>query len=334
MRAQKTMFVLLAGMLLAGLGFAGNSGPVIANSVAQVEEQIAEEQTEDVQTTVAAEAQTLMDVLRAREDLAAFKMLVEAAALDRNLDRAGPFTLFAPTNSAMAVFDRVLAVSEVTATETLLYHVVNGRYTGTDLANRLSLPTLMGGHIAFSLSDGQLILNDEVTITTMDIEVENGVIHIVDTVMVPSEQVLATATIRGPHVNTLDEVLAADGRFTTFLSLLEQAGLIDELANPFHSYTVFAPTDAAFAQWPEELYDRLLTESDYRETILTYHLVSDHLGINQIATDDYIPTVEERPLIVSRNDEGEVLINGRPFASVNIMAANGLIHVVDAVLTP
>jgi transforming growth factor-beta-induced protein len=333
MRTKKTMLVLLAGMLLAGLGFAGNPGPVTASSMAQTDEQITEEQTEEVQTQMAEEARTLMDVLRAREELETFKMLVEAAALADNLERAGPFTVFAPTNSAMAFLDRLLAVSEVTATETLLYHVVNGRYTGADLAKRLSLPTLMGEHIAFSVSDGELILNDTVTITTMDIEVENGVVHIVDAVMVPSER-SPFITRMVARVNTLDEVLAADGRFTTFLALLERAGLVNELANPFHTYTVFAPTDAAFEQWPEELYDRLLTEPDYLEMILTYHLVNDHLAIHQIATDNYIPTVEERPLIVSRDDEGRVLINEQQFESANIMAVNGIIHAVDAVLTP
>jgi transforming growth factor-beta-induced protein len=335
MQTKKIMLVLLAGLLLAGLGLVTNPEPVTANSAAQTEEQITEEQTEEAETPMVEEAQTLMEALQAREELESFKLLVEAAALTDNLEQDGPFTVFAPTNSAMAVLDRLLEGSEVTATEALLYHVVNGRYTAADLANRLSVPTLMGEHITISVRDGALVLNGEVAIIRIDIEVENGIIHIVDTVMVPSDQAQITPEEeRGVRVNALDDVLAADGRFTTFLSLLETAGLLDELANPVHTYTVFAPTDASFDQWPEELYDRLLTDSDYLETILTYHLVSDRLAIHQIATDTYIPTVEQRPLIVSRDNEGRVLINERPFVSANIMAANGIIHVVDGVLTP
>lgn len=69
-------------------------------------------------------------------------------------------------------------------------------------------------------------------------------------------------------------------------------------------------------------------------TILSYHIVGDRLSINQIATDDYLPTLEGRALVVTTDEEITVYLNGRPVQSFNILAANGLIHVMDEVVMP
>jgi transforming growth factor-beta-induced protein len=326
MQRKKLLFVLLAAMLLAGLGFAGNLESVTGTAVAQSEEQITE-----AEIIRAEEAETVMELLRTREELETFKVLVEAAGLADNLERDGPFTVFAPTNSALAALDSLLAQSEVTPTDALLYHVVNGRYTAAALTNCRALPALNGEPITFTVQDGTLILNNEVAITARDIATGNGVVHIVDTVALPPADSPLVGD-RDMPLNTLDEIMAADGRFTTFLSLLERAGQIEVLANPNRNYTVFAPTDDAFAQWPEEQYERLLADADYLETFLSYHLVTDYLSISQTVTYNCIPTVASGRLIVSQNDEGRLLVNDRPAQSVNIMAANGVIHVLDVVL--
>jgi transforming growth factor-beta-induced protein len=339
MQTKKNLLVvLLAGLLLTGLGLSRSASPVTADTVAQTEVQSAEEETADdlageAQTIVAAEAQSVsvMTVLETSAELESFRVLVEAAVLANNLDHDGPFTVFVPTNSAMATINNLLNRTAATPTEVLLYHVVNGRYTTTDLVNRGSLPTLLGERLTFTAEDGEIILNGETAITTMDITAGNGIIHVVNGVLLPPA---GSPFISDSRASTLDEVLAADGRFTTFLSLLERAGLKAELANRVHTYTVLAPTDAAFAQWPEELHDRLLNEPDYLEMILTYHLVSDFLDIGQIANGEYIPTVEGRPLVISRDEEEQLLISGESVESANILAANGIIHVVEAVLTP
>jgi uncharacterized surface protein with fasciclin (FAS1) repeats len=129
-------------------------------------------------------------------------------------------------------------------------------------------------------------------------------------------------------------VLAEDGRFTTFLSLLDSANLDVDLANPAQTYTIFAPTDAAFEKLSDEQMNQLMTDPETLEIILSYHLIGDTLGINQIATDDFIPTLEGRPLIVTTNNSQQVFINGEQLASFNIVAANGVVHAVDTVLMP
>lgn len=317
MHKKKIIFLLLfVSMFVAVPGFFSPRVSAAAGSVAPI-----------------SETQTLMDVIQTNKQLTDFATLVEAAALDDNLAQDGPFTVFAPTNAAMASLEAVTAQSGATLAEILLYHIVNGRYTSTDVANRSLLPTLMGDQITIAVAGGEITLNNEVVVTTTDIEAKNGVVHIVDAILSPPVNSLIT-TNRGSRVDTLDEVLAADGRFTTFLSLLDTVGLKDNLANLTNTYTVFAPTDAAFAQLSEAYFNDLLADPEMLETVLSYHLVGDMLGINQIATDDYIPTVEGRPLIVRTDENLKVFINGQPLESFNIVAANGVIHVVDTVLTP
>jgi uncharacterized surface protein with fasciclin (FAS1) repeats len=132
----------------------------------------------------------------------------------------------------------------------------------------------------------------------------------------------------------LDVVLAEDGRFTTFLSLLDNANLDVDLDNSAQRYTVFAPTDAAFEKLSDEQMNQIMNDANTREAILFYHIVGDMLGINQIATDDYIPTLEGRPLIVTTNNNQQVFINGEQLTTFNIVAANGVVHAVDTVLMP
>jgi transforming growth factor-beta-induced protein len=303
----------ILGLLLAlGVIFAASYSPVSAQS---------------------DDPPTLMDVIRAHDQLNDFEALVDASGLADNLERYGPFTVFAPTDAALANLETQRANSTATLTEILLYHVVNGRYTAADVANRAALPTLMGDQFAIQVNAGDIVLNDAVTITTLDDMAINGVIHLVDTVLVPPVNSLFIAK-QGSQVDTLDAMLAEDGRFTTLLSLLEGASLNADLSNPAQSYTVFAPTNAAFEKLSEEQMNQLTNDSQTREAILAYHVVGDRLGINQIATDHFIPTLEGRPLIVTTDESVRVFINGTPLESFNIVAANGVIHVLDTVLMP
>jgi transforming growth factor-beta-induced protein len=307
-----TIITLLAGLILAGFGFMGTAKPIAA-------------QTET--------SQTVMNVIRGNDQLQDFETLIDAVGLADNLEQDGPFTIFAPTNAALANLDVQVANTEATLTEILLYHVVNGRYNGPAVANRSMLPTLLGEEMRVRVQSGEINLDDTVTITTTDLKATNGVVHIVDTILLPPVNSLITAD-NGSRVDTLNKVLAEDGRFTTFLSLLDSANLDIDLDNPALTYTIFAPTDAAFEKLSDEQMNNLMADPEALETILSYHLIGDMLGINQIATDDYIPTLEGRPLIVTTNNSQQVFINGEQLTTFNIVAANGVVHAVDTVLMP
>jgi uncharacterized surface protein with fasciclin (FAS1) repeats len=339
MTIKKIIFIILAAVLLAAWALSRSSSAVAAAPILQVgdgsgdgsgdEETPATNNTQTDEAQM-AEAPTLLSAVQNHEELGSFETLLAAANLADNLENDGPFTLFAPTDAALATFNAAASTTDATVTEILLYHILNGRYRSSDLVDFSTRPTLLGEHVVINVEGGQIVLNDTVKITTTDIEAENGVIHIVDAVLLPPVNSLLTSD-SGSRGHTLEEVLAGDGRFTTFLSLAETAGLHDELADLGQTYTIFAPPDTAFEKLSEAQMEDILADP---ETFIAYHLVNDSLGINQIATDDYIPTVEGRPLFVSTDEELQVLLNGQPFTEFNVIAANGVIHVVDAVLMP
>lgn len=328
MQTKKILLLLLVAVLFMGLAISKGSSPVAAAPAFQTD--AGETDESQIDETQPEMAQNLMDVVGSRDQLSDFETLIEAAGLADNLAKDGPFTVFAPTNTALATFDALATTADATITDILLYHIVNGQYNSPALANFSTMPTLLGEHVAISVEGGEIMLNDVVKIITTDVEAENGIIHIVDALLLPPVNSLITAD-KGSRGKTLDEVLTDDGRFTTFLALAESAGLEGALADLGQTHTVFAPTDAAFALLSEELMADMQVDP---ETFVSYLLVNDLLGINQIATDKYIPTVEGRPLFVSINEDAQVQINGQPLTEFNIVAANGIIHVVERVPVP
>ncbi|HRQ37300.1 MAG TPA: fasciclin domain-containing protein [Chloroflexota bacterium] len=328
MKTKKILLILLVAVLFMAVAISKGSSPVAAAPTNQTDG--GEADVSQIDETEPEASQNLMDVVEGRDQLSDFKTLLEAVGLTDNLAKDGPFTVFAPTNAALATFNTLATTTNATVTDILLYHIVNGQYYSPDLVNFSTMPTLLGEHVAISVEDGEIMLNDVVRIITTDIEADNGIVHIVDAVLIPPVNSLITAD-QGSRSKTLDEVLADDGRFTTFLSLAKTAGLDAALADLGQTHTVFAPTDAAFENLPEELMADIQADP---ETFIAYLLVNDMLGINQIATAQYIPTVEGRPLFVSMNEKEQVQINGQPLAEYNMVAANGIIHVADTVPIP
>ncbi len=277
---------------------------------------------------------TAYDVIRMDPRLEAFQLLIEAAGLSDNLDNPGPFTVFAPTNEALALLEWQHVDSDVTPTDVLLYHVVNGQYNTQALARWRAIPTLQGSHLFFDGATQASVLNETANIVDANIMASNGVVHVVDAVApLPQPNTLFDSDAGAPS-QTIWQVLANDGRFDTFLALAQQAGLMQDLQNRGAQYTLFAPTDEAFANVSEELLTRWQADAEELDTILSYHLITDRLSINQIATDEYLPTVEGRMMHVTTDDDVQVYLNGRPVTQFNLISANGVIHVVDEVILP
>jgi transforming growth factor-beta-induced protein len=278
------------------------------------------------ETPTRATATTIMNVVETDERLTTFKTLVEAAALADNLNEDGPFTVFAPTDEAFAAFSQE---SGMNLTNILLYHVVNGNYNAAAVAGRSNLPTLSGERLYFNNVDETLSINQIATISVADIRTSNGIIHIIDRVLLPSAVQVGNAGV------TIMEVLAEDGRFETLINLLTAAGLDDTLNNTNDTFTLFAPTDEAFAAAPDFLVEKWTADPEGElNTILSYHIVGDPLYSDQIANDDYIPTWEGRPLIVTFDEQDGLLLNHQSLATADMLASNGIIHAVSEVLVP
>ena len=133
---------------------------------------------------------TIVDVAAGNPDFSTLVAAVKAAGLVETLSGEGPFTVFAPTNEAFAKLpegkvDSLLA-DIPTLKKILTYHVVAGKVMAADVVGLNNATTVQGDDVKIAVVDGKVQLNDSATVTATDIEASNGVIHVIDTVLIPS----------------------------------------------------------------------------------------------------------------------------------------------------
>ena len=247
---------------------------------------------------------------------------LEAADLAETLQGDGPFTVFAPTDDAFAALPEgtveALLDDIPTLTDILLYHVVDGQVPSSAVVELSSANTLLGQPVVVNASDGVRINNAEVIIP--DIEASNGVIHVVDSVLMP------------PDSDIVDTAVAA-GSFETLVTAVQEAGLVETLKSE-GPFTVFAPTDEAFAALPEGTLDSLLQNPDQLANVLTYHVVPGRVFSGDVVSLDAATTVQGANIQVSV-DMGSVILNdSATVVQTDILTTNGVIHVIDAVILP
>ena len=131
--------------------------------------------------------------------------------------------------------------------------------------------------------------------------------------------------------NTIVDVAVANGNFKTLVAAVKAAGLAETLSSP-GPFTVFAPTDAAFAKLPAGTVDALLKDIPKLKAILTYHVVSGAVMAKDVKTG-MVPTVNGQSLDVKADSMG-VTVNGAKVVTADVKASNGVIHVIDTVLLP
>ena len=131
--------------------------------------------------------------------------------------------------------------------------------------------------------------------------------------------------------NTIVDVAVANGNFKTLVAAVKAAGLADTLSSP-GPFTVFAPTDAAFAKLPAGTVDALLKDIPKLKAILTYHVVSGAVMAKDVKTG-MVPTVNGQSLDVKADAMG-VMVNNAKVVTADVKASNGVIHVIDTVLLP
>jgi transforming growth factor-beta-induced protein len=258
---------------------------------------------------------------------------VEAAGLVETLKGEGPFTVFAPTDDAFTALPEgtveslLLPENKQQLTDILLYHVVSGKVMAADVTGLESATTVLGKDIAIKVDMGNVYINDAQVIIT-DIETSNGVIHVIDAVILPPSDEEAES-------NTIVDIAVADGRFTTLVAALQTAELVETLSGE-GPFTVFAPTDDAFAALPAgTVEDLLLPENKQALTdILLYHVVSGKVMAADVVGLTSATTVLGKDLTITVTD-GKVFLNDTVEVIItDIEASNGVIHVIDAVLLP
>lgn len=253
-------------------------------------------------------------------------LLTAATAADLGASLSDPntkLTVFAPTNAAFAKIPQadldklLLPENKAVLTEVLLYHAAAGEYEASQVVAESSLPTLQGNDAAITTDDGPKI--DGANITSTDIPASNGIIHVIDTVMMPP---------------TIADIATSNPDFSTLVAALSAADLVDEVSDPYASLTVFAPTNAAFAALPAGTLDSLLLpeNKDQLAGILLYHVVGEELNATAVTAATSLTTLQGTDLTIST--DGGPKVNGANITVTDITTANGVIHVIDAVLLP
>ncbi len=250
---------------------------------------------------------------------------LQAADLAETLAGEGPFTVFAPTDDAFAKLPEgtVEALLEdiPALTDILLYHVVSGEVMAEQVVSLNSAKALNEKFLQIKVMDGMVYINDAQVIIT-DIKADNGVIHVIDTVLLPAES-----------VGSIVDIAVADGRFTTLVTAVTEAGLAETLSSD-GLFTVFAPTDNAFAKLPEGTVAALLEDIPALTDILLYHVVDGKVLAEDVVMLEEAETLQGEKVsimvedgMVYLNEESQVIIT-------DIIADNGVIHVIDVVLLP
>ena len=292
------------------------------------------------------DGQTAPSIIDRAIDDGRFSTLVSAlqeASLFDTLRGEGPFTVFAPTDDAFNAVPsetlNTLLADPAALRDVLLYHVVPGRLLAAEVANLASIETAMGQPLTVSV-EGNVIKINEAQIIMTDIEATNGVIHVIDAVLLPPTPIEEEPPAEEPAAPTPNDdqtqdiigIAIANGRFTKLVEAIQAADLTETLKRP-GPYTLFAPTDEAFAALPEGALDELLADAPALRNVLLYHVLRGSVPAAEVAKLSAADTVLGPP--VSILVEGNTTkINEATVIATNIQASNGLIHVIDAVLLP
>jgi len=320
-----------------------------------------------------AQDQTIADIVvaSAGAETPEFATLLAAvsaadpAVLEALSNPEAELTVFAPTDAAFAAlaealgeeaFAGVLADTEA-LTGILTFHVVSGKVMSADVVGLLeaskegmeegamgsvSVQSLNGQFIDIAESDMGITVNGaNLNLEMVDIEASNGVIHVIDAVILPESRTIAEIVVESAGAETPE--------FATLLAAVSAAdpAVLELLSDPEAELTVFAPTDAAFAAVGEETLGAVLADQALLTSILQYHVMVGKIYSTDVATvveenmeavmgdGVELPTaLEGVSVVLTANEEGQLFLNESQIVVTDIDAANGVIHVIDAVLLP
>jgi len=277
----------------------------------------------------ASHAAAEKDIVETAVAAGSFKTLAAAlgaADLVDTLKGKGPFTVFAPTDQAFAALpagtleDLLRPESKATLQGILAYHVVPGSVAASDVVKLRGAVTVNGQRIEIRASDDGVHV-DGARVTKTDIRCSNGIIHVIDAVLLPSSKDIVATAVEA-------------GEFQTLAAALKAAGLVEALQGE-GPFTVFAPTDAAFAALPAGTLESLLRPENKQKlvAILKLHVVPGRVFSDAAAKGATVEALSGGELR-TRGEGGKVLVNGARVVSADLDASNGVIHVIDSVLLP
>lgn len=250
--------------------------------------------------------------------------LVEQVGLTTTLQYLGPYTAFAPTNQA---FDDLFAevdpssLTEEQITFILTYHVLLGETLSTDLAAEQAVATAAEEEIFIISDQDGVVVNGSSNVIQADIEEpSNGVIHVVDEVLLPNAFLNAV------------QVAQKNYNFTTLVDLIVQADLVDAVATS--EITVFAPTNEAFNTLFESVDPASLSDAQITEILLYHTILGAQVFAGDLAAEQTVESGSEESLYITADDNGVVVNGSSNVVTADVASTNGVIHAVDSVLLP
>lgn len=265
---------------------------------------------------------TIVDIAAERADLSKLVSALQTAGLVTALKGPGPFTIFAPTDAAFeklpaGVLSQLLA-DKAKLEKVLTYHVLSRRVAAEEVATLDSEATVQGVHVFVRVDDKKNVSINEAKVITTDIQASNGIIHIIDTVLL--------------NPPTLVQVGKWRPRFSTLMQAVGEAGLENKY-NGEGPFTVFAPTNAAFAKLPAGLLQSLLGNRPALIAVLNYHVVAGKVSSATARKLRSAETVQGASVVLPVASDS-LKVNQATVQMADVVAGNGIVHAIDAVLQP
>ncbi|GIK18785.1 MAG: hypothetical protein AMXMBFR77_03280 [Phycisphaerales bacterium] len=316
--------ISVVGGLVAILALAGHASGQC--STPQVCETTKEQPGQARHASYVVAADDVVNVAAGTGKFTTLLAAAEAAGLVDALRSSDPITVFAPTDEAFAklpagtVESLLRPENRAALAGILTYHVVPGAIPASRVARLSGATTLNGQRVEFTRT-GDGVRIDGAAVIVADVEASNGIIHVIDRVILPAD-------------GTIVAVASKAGTFGTLLAAAKAAGLADTLAGngPF---TVLAPTDEAFGKLPAGTVESLLKpeNKDKLASILRYHVIPGRVYAAQALSLGAAATLQGNEIVFDLAN-GSLVADGARVVRTDIDASNGVIHVIDAVILP
>ncbi|MGB3802301.1 MAG: fasciclin domain-containing protein [Lewinella sp.] len=273
-----------------------------------------------------AQDQNVVQIITDSDDHTTLETAIIQAGLDDDLAGDGPFTVFAPTDDAFEMLPEgmldylLMAENADSLASVLSYHVVPGDTMSTDLMDGMMLATLIENDSLYVRSRGDSITVNGVLITMADIDATNGVVHVINAVLVQKVATVVDIVVDTDTLQTLEDAVIA-------------AGLDDDLMTE-GPFTVFGPSNDAFAAVDGDSLAMLLADPmGNLSTILQYHVVAGSYTSSDLVDGMMLTTLQGESLEVSINED-TIMIDSAMIIMADMMADNGIVHVINGVLLP
>ncbi|RRA91991.1 fasciclin domain-containing protein [Paenimyroides viscosum] len=290
---------------------------------------------DDESTPPMEQQKTIANIVSENADYSLLKAAVTKANLGETLNGTGPFTVFAPNNQAFAASgisqQTINSLSETDLSDILLYHTLGSKVMATNVpAGPNAEVTTVGGDKIYVTKDSRGVFVNGWKVTTADIAASNGVIHSIERVLMPPTQNIVQMAQANPNLTYLvAAVLRASEGSTNVANVLATT----------NNLTVFAPTNEAFidAGFPT-IASIQSADPATLTSILTYHVIAARAFSSDLSNGQSLNTVNGGTLMVALGSQATVKGNSNStpstITSVNMLATNGVVHLIDRVLLP